>query len=70
MLKKEQHPLWMLLPAVLFKIALNYETSMALVTVMMQLNNGCQQRVQVAAKGYEQPNHEGNEQEKKDENDD
>ena len=30
--KKEQHPLWMLLPAVLFKIALNYETSMDLVT--------------------------------------
>ena len=30
--KKEQHPLRMLLPAVLFKIALNYETSMALVT--------------------------------------
>ena len=29
---REQHPLWMLLPAVLFKIALNYETSMALVT--------------------------------------
>ena len=27
----------------------------------------CQQRVQVTAKGYEQPNHEGNEQEKKDE---
>ncbi len=30
--KGEQHPLWMLLPAVLFKIALHYETSMALVT--------------------------------------
>ena len=59
---------------------LAYETSMALVTfcfgsvfgmvtVKMQLNNGCQQRVQIAAKGYEQPNHEGNEQEKKDEDD-
>ena len=32
MLKREQHPLWMLLPAVLFKIALHYETSMDLVT--------------------------------------
>jgi hypothetical protein len=30
--KGEQQPLWMLLPAVLFKIALHYETSMALVT--------------------------------------
>ena len=40
-----------------------------MVTVKMQLNNGCQQRVQVAAKGYEQPNHEGDEQEKKDEDD-
>ena len=30
--KREQHPLWMLLPAVLFKIALNYETSMALIS--------------------------------------
>ena len=27
---REQHPLWMLLPTVLFKIALNYKTSMAL----------------------------------------
>ena len=40
MLKKEQHPLWMLLPAVLFKIALNYETSMALVTFCFGLAFG------------------------------
>ena len=38
--KGEQHPLWMLLPAVLFKIALNYETSMALVTFCFGLAFG------------------------------
>ena len=64
--KGEQHPLRMLLLAVLFKIALHYETSIVLVafcfgsafgmmTFRMRLNNGCQQRVQIAAKGYEQP---------------
>ena len=64
--KGEQHPLRMLLLAVLFKIAIHYETSIVLVafcfgsafgmmTFRMRLNNGCQQRVQIAAKGYEQP---------------
>ena len=38
-----------------------------MVTVRMPLNNRCHKRIQVAAKGYEQPDHEGNEQEKKDE---
>ncbi|MBR1493365.1 MAG: hypothetical protein IJ610_11600 [Bacteroidaceae bacterium] len=31
------------------------ESIFGMVTVRGQLNNGCQQRVQIAAKGYEQP---------------
>jgi len=54
----------MLLTAVLFKMrsSLSYlngfgdlESIFGMVTVRGQLNNGCQQRVQIAAKGYEQP---------------
>ena len=31
-------------------------------TKIYPLNNGCNNRIYVAAKGYEQPNHEGDEQ--------
>ncbi len=54
----------MLHPAVLFKMrsSLSYlngfgdlESIFGMVTVRGQLNNGCQKRVQITAKGYEQP---------------
>ena len=35
-----------------------------LTIILTSLNNGCQQRVQIATEGYEQPNQEGNKQEK------
>ena len=51
MLKREQHPLWMLLPAVLFKIALHYETSMDLVTFCFGSAFGMVTVLQIVATG-------------------